>query len=102
MIAVAARLPSLAPSAKKESMKNNYASRLLFAVLFCLAFCRSASAADLKQTTTDAFNKYVAATEARMATEIKTGSDFLYPDRPAKKPSEEMRDAYARLQRGEI
>src|SRR5262249_34264225 len=46
--------------------------------------------------------KYVAATEARMGEELKPGSAFLYPDHPAPNPSEEMRDAYARLKRGEI
>jgi hypothetical protein len=58
-------------------------------------------AADLKQKTTDAFNRYVAVTEARMAGELKGGGAFLYPDRSAP-PSEEMRDAYNRLKSGEI
>lgn len=58
-------------------------------------------AADLKQKTTDAFNHYVAVTEARMAGELKPGGAFLYTERPSP-PSEEMRDAYNRLKRGEI
>lgn len=61
-----------------------------------------AVAAELKTKTTEAFNKYVAATEARMAGELKPGGPFLYPDYPASAASEEMRDAYARLKRGEI
>jgi hypothetical protein len=75
-----------------------------FAVGFiCLvAALPRASAADLKQKTTDAFNKYVAVTEARMAGEVKPGGQFLYPDHPAPNPSQEMRDAYDRLKRGEI
>jgi hypothetical protein len=67
-----------------------------------LALCVGASAADLKQKTTDAFNKYVAVTEERMAGEVKPGGTFLYPDHPTSNPSEEMRDAYNRLKRGEI
>jgi hypothetical protein len=75
----------------------------VIAVFICLvALLARASAADLKQKTTDAFNKYVAVTEARMAEELKPGGKFLYPDRPASNPSEEMRDAYNRLKRGEI
>jgi hypothetical protein len=75
-----------------------------FCVLFVhvIAVTSLASAADLKQKTTDAFDKYVAVTEARMAEELKPGGKFLYPDRPAADPSEEMQDAYNRLKRGEI
>ena len=84
-------------------MKTNYASRIFFAVILCLLTFRiPASAADLKQKTTDAFDKYVAVTEARMASELKPGGKFLYADHPAPVPSEEMRDAYNRLKRGEI
>src|SRR5215472_5722720 len=61
-----------------------------------------APAAELKQKTTDAFNKYVAVTEARMADEVKPGGAFLYPDHPAVNSSPEMLDAYNRLKRGEI
>lgn len=83
-------------------MKTNYASRI-FAVILCLfTFRIPATAADLKQKTTDAFDKYVAVTEARMAGELKPGEKFLYPDHLAPLPSEEMRDAYNRLKGGEI
>jgi len=61
-----------------------------------------ASAADLKQHTTDAFNRYVAVTEERLAGEVKSGNEFLYPDRPAAMRSSDAGDAYARLKRGEI
>lgn len=59
-------------------------------------------AADLKPKTSEAFNRYVAVTEARIAGETRPGGKFLYPDHPAPEPSEEMRNAYARLRRGEI
>lgn len=75
-------------------------SSVLFACVLALAF--QAQAAELKQKTSDAFNRYVAVTEARMAEELKPGGKFLYPDHPAPNPSEEMRDAYDRLKRGEI
>lgn len=61
-----------------------------------------ASAADLKQSTTDAFNRYVSVTEERMAGELRSGNRFLYPDRPAAELSSDAGDAYARLKRGEI
>jgi hypothetical protein len=83
-------------------MKAISGSRLLALALCLLSLGRVSLAADLKQKTTDAFNKYVAATEARMAAELKPDGQFLYPDHPAQHLSEEMRDAYARLQRGEI
>jgi hypothetical protein len=67
-----------------------------------LALGLVAVAAELKAKTTEAFNKYVAATEARMAGELKPGGSFLYPDHPASASSGEMRDAYARLKGGEI
>jgi hypothetical protein len=67
-----------------------------------LTFLPSARAADLKQNTTDAFNRYVAVTEERIAGELKSGNKFLYPDRPAAEHSPEVGDAYTRLKRGEI
>jgi hypothetical protein len=83
-------------------MKLIFASRP-FVVVFCLFALKPASlAADLKQKTTDAFNKYVAVTEARMTSELKPDGNFLYPDRPVARHEEEMRDAYPRLRRGEI
>lgn len=69
--------------------------------LFMTVFS-GAWAADLKQNTTDAFNRYVAVTEERMAGELRSGREFLYPDRPAAELSKDVGDAYARLKRGEI
>ena len=84
-------------------MKTGHTIRVALAATVCaVTLCASASGADLKQKTTDAFNKYVSVTEARMAGELKPEGRFLYPDHPATAPSEEMRDAYARLKRGEI
>jgi hypothetical protein len=71
-------------------------------VVLVLAAGADASGADLRQKTADAFDKYVAVTEERMAGELKPGGKFLYPDHPAPNQSEEMRDAYGRLKRGEI
>jgi hypothetical protein len=76
--------------------------RSAMALAWFLALCMGASAADLKQKTTDSFNKYVAVTEERMAGELKPGGTFLYPDNPPAHPSDEMRDAYNRLKQGEI
>lgn len=84
-------------------MRPRSTSPLTVAILACLAVAaRPGSAAELQQKTTDAFNKYVAATEARMDGELAPGGRFLYPDHPAPSPSEEMRDAYTRLKQGEI
>jgi hypothetical protein len=83
----------------KPAQKCNSAA---FNAVLVLALCAGASAAELKQKTADAFNKYVAVTEERMAGELKPGGTFLYPDHAASASSEEMRNAYARLKRGEI
>jgi hypothetical protein len=83
-------------------MKHTPASRPILAVVCLVALGSAAFAADLKQKTTDAFNKYVAVTEARMAAELKPDGKFLYPDQPAGRREEEMRDAYARLRHGDI
>jgi hypothetical protein len=83
-------------------MKTNAIRMIVAAAACALTLSVPACAADLKQKTTDAFNRYVAVTEARMAGELKPDGKFLYPDHPGPEPSEEMRDAYARLKRGEI
>jgi hypothetical protein len=82
--------------------KQSISACKLTAAVAVLALCAGASAAELKQKTDDAFNKYVAVTEERMVAETKPDGMFLYPDHPASRPSEEMRDAYLRLRRGEI
>jgi len=86
-----------------DSMNGHNAVRLVspLLTLFMTVFT-GAWAADLKQNTTDAFNRYVAVTEERMAGELRSGGEFLYPDRPAAELSKDLGDAYARLKRGEI
>lgn len=83
---------------------NKFARGLSRLVLFSMMLLPSGStfAVELKQKTTDAFDKYVAATEQRMAGELKPGGRFLYPDGPVSPHSEEMRNAYSRLKGGEI
>src|SRR5262249_51017043 len=89
-------------SVRRTLMNLTAASRTVAVILGILLPVPALVAADLKQKTTDAFNKYVAVTEAKMAAELKPDGKFLYPDQPAAQPSEEMRDAFARLRRGEI
>jgi hypothetical protein len=76
--------------------------RQLLVSIVTLSLCGSALAAELKQKTTEAFDKYVAATERRMADELKPGGRFLYVEGPPPAHSEEMRDGFNRLKRGEI
>jgi hypothetical protein len=68
-------------------------------VLGLLATSVMAVAADLKQNTVSAFDKYVAATERRMSLEVDPGGQFLYVD---SLPASEMASAYERLRHGEI
>jgi hypothetical protein len=82
--------------------KQSISACKLTAAVAVLALCAGASAAELKQKTDDAFNKYVAVTEERMVAETKPDGMFLYPDHPGPNPSEELRNAYARLKGGEI
>lgn len=67
-------------------------------VALCFVASDVADAAELKQKTTDAFNKYVAATEARINNELRNGP-FLYLDGL---PSNVMTVAYDRLKKGEV
>jgi len=56
-------------------------------------------AAELKQETTIAFDKYVAATEARINSELHPGGAYLYVD---DLPTESMKQSYDRLKTGEV
>jgi hypothetical protein len=69
------------------------------AIFGSIAVTLLASAAELKPKTTEAFDKYAAATEARMAQEIRSGNSFLYVDAL---PASERQEAFDRLKRGEI
>lgn len=95
-------LPAFADLRSSELQSRVRLLRIGFLLACAFGVASPAPAADLKQKTTDAFNKYVAVTEARMAEELKPGGKFLYPDHPAANPSEEMQDAYNRLKNGEI
>jgi hypothetical protein len=69
-------------------------------ILLCAAaWCSTARAAELKQKTTTAFDRYVAATEARFANELRPDGPFLYID--AMNP-DAKRQAYDQLKNGEI
>jgi hypothetical protein len=67
-------------------------------LLFALA-ATPAGAADLKQKTATAFDRYVAATEARFASELRPAGTFLYID--AMNP-DARRQAYDQLKNGEV
>src|SRR5215471_5644037 len=72
----------------------------VFAILLiCFAFSHFAAAAELKQKTTSAFDRYVTATEDRFAKELRPGGNFLYID--ALNP-EQRSAAYTQLKQGEI
>lgn len=58
-----------------------------------------ASAADLKPKTNEAFNKYVSATEARLAGDLRPGGTFLYVDGL---PANERKESYEKLRAGEV
>jgi hypothetical protein len=81
-------------------MKPASKYRLLIALSFCLvALSAPARAVELKQKTTVAFDKYTSATEARLTSELRAGSPFLYVDAL---PPEAMKSAYEKLKNGEI
>ena len=61
-------------------MKRLYLIRVFSALLLAAALVPAASAAELKQKTNSAFDRYVAATEARFANELRPGGTFLYID----------------------
>jgi hypothetical protein len=80
-------------------MKRLYIIRAFLALLLAAALHSAASAAELQQKTNAAFDRYVAATEARFAGELRPGGAFLYVD--AMNP-DARRQAYDQLKRGEI
>ncbi len=68
------------------------------AFAFILLLSAAASAAELKQPTVTAFNRYLSLTEQRFNTDLQPGRPFLWVDgfTPA-----ERQDAYSRLRNGE-
>jgi hypothetical protein len=59
----------------------------------------SSIGAELKQKTTTAFDKYVAATEARINDEMRSGRPFLYVDTL---PADARQKSHDRLMKGEV
>ncbi len=80
-------------------MTQNYRQISLLLLLCAFAGCQAASAAELKQKTTIAFDRYVAATEARFASELRPGGNFLYVDGLK---ADAKAKAYEQLKQGEI
>ena len=71
-----------------------------FALIACLVSLSLAStAAELKQKTTAAFDKYVGGTEARINSELRPGGTFLYMDGL---PTDAMKRSYDKLMNGEV
>lgn len=64
----------------------------------CLA-PRLARAAELKQKTAEAFDRYVQLTEDRMAEELRGGAPFLWVDRL---PEPKRQNVYAQLRQGQL
>ena len=83
----------------RVSVISNCSRRFIAAILLLCAWCASAAAAELKEKTATAFDRYVSATEARFNNELKPGGPFLYVDAL---PQQEARSAYDRLKNGEI
>lgn len=69
------------------------------ALVICIAFCHAATAAELQQKTTIAFDHYAAATEARSAGELRPGGPFLYIDSLSQ---ERKLQAYSDLAHGSL
>jgi hypothetical protein len=70
------------------------------ALIACLVgLSLSGTAAELQQETTTAFDKYVAATEARINSELRPGGIFLYVDALQ---SDAMKSSYDKLMNGEV
>jgi hypothetical protein len=81
-------------------MTHNYRYRISAFIVLCIAALSvPARAAELKPKTTAAFDRYVAATEARFANELRPGGAFLYIDALN---SDQKSQAYEQLKRGEI
>src|SRR5215469_4458698 len=71
-----------------------------FALIFCLiSQSLISTAAQLKQETITAFDKYVTATEARINSELRPGGIFLYVDGL---PTDTRKSSYERLRKGEV
>jgi len=68
-----------------------------FALIVCLVgLSLSSRAAELKQKTATAFDKYVEATEARINSELRPGGIFMYVDALQ---SDAMKSSYDKLRK---
>jgi hypothetical protein len=79
--------------------KRNPYRLLVLAAIFLLGPVSFGNAAELKPKTEAAFNKYVAATEARINSELRPGGPFLYIDTL---PHDARNSVYQQLKNGEI
>ena len=68
-------------------------------IAFLVGLSLSSTAAELQQETTTAFDKYVAATEARINSELRPGGIFLYVDALQ---ADGMKSSYDKLMNGEV
>jgi hypothetical protein len=68
-------------------------------LMLYLACARSAGAAELKQKTVDAYERYVRATEARMSQESSPWQPFLWTDRM---PEQKREEFYTMLREGQV
>jgi hypothetical protein len=80
-------------------MTRHLSTRVFAVLVTAVVLSQLAVAAELKQKTTAAFDRYVAATEARFANELKPAGSFLYID--ALK-NDDRQKAYQQLKNGEI
>jgi hypothetical protein len=72
---------------------------IILFVLTSFGLAASAEATDLQSATNAAFDRYVQLSEMRMTEEIDGRAAFLWADR---QPEPQRREAYERLQRGDI
>jgi hypothetical protein len=81
-------------------MRRIYLFRNFISFLLCVLGLHAGSlAAELKPKTTAAFDRYVAATEARFTNELRPDGPFLYIDAL---PAEKAKNSYQQLKQGEI
>src|SRR5258708_3861277 len=83
-----------------KRMRPTHFRRIAATIILCvLSLSGACAAADLQQKTVAAFNRYVAATEARFGNEQRPGGLFLYIDSQS---AESQKNLYEQLKRGDI
>src|SRR5262245_36180702 len=73
--------------------------RNIVLMLYLIALPLASTAAELRPKTSTAFDKYVAATEARIESELHPGGTFLYVDGL---PTDALKRSYDKLKNGEV